>query len=485
MEGISTSEIDELIKKVGDEGTIEPDTPETATVEVSDDRLLATITFTKPGENGEYLTDVLIRDIIKEAGVTYGIDEEMLELLVLPTKTYNVPIEIAHGKPEVLSKDAYIEYTYPPTKEVNVPQANEDGSVDLFNLNLIQNVKKGEIVATLHEMELGEDGMDVFGNPIEVREGRVISLIPGKGTEVSEDGLTLLADMDGQLIYDNGKIIIQNIYEVQGDIDASTGNIEFVGSVIIHGSVKAGFKVVAEGNVEVGGVVEAAEVVAGGDVIITGGVQGNKEGVIKAQGNVISKFVENAFVTAEGDVVADAIMHSEVRCSGMVKAEGKRGLIAGGKIDAYKGIRAKTIGSRMATSTELNVGTSLEAGEKYKQISESIAAQKKDLLQAEQIINILAIKREELGGLPKEKEDMLFKALKTREYLINSVPILEAKLVELRDVIDHVNRYSIEATDTIFTGVKVTIANEKKIISEELTHCKLSKRDGEIRVDIL
>lgn len=485
MEEINTSEIDELIKKVSDEGTIDADAPETATVSISEDRLLATITFTKPGENGEYLTDVLIKDILNDAGVVYGIDNDILELLVLPTKTYNVPIEIAHGKAPILSTDAYIEYTYPPTKEVNVPQAKEDGSVDLFNLNLIQNVKKGEVVATLHPMEMGEDGIDVLGNTLEVREGKVISLIPGKGTEVSEDGLTLVADMDGQLIYDNGKILIQNIYEVQGDIDASTGNIEFVGSVIIHGSVKAGFKVVAEGNVEVGGVVEAAEIEAGGDVIITGGVQGNKEGVIKSQGNVISKFLENAFVTAEGDVVADAIMHSEVKCSGMVKAEGKKGLIAGGRIDAYKGIRAKNIGSRMATNTELNVGTSLEAGEKYKEISNSIAAQKKDLLQAEQIINILALKREELGGLPKEKEDMLFKALKTREYLISSIPILEAKITELRDVIDHVNRYSIEATDTIYTGVKINIANEKKIVTEELTHCRLTKRDGEIRMDIL
>ncbi|MCQ2978901.1 MAG: FapA family protein [Clostridia bacterium] len=458
---------------------------EAAVIEVAEDKMSATISFSRPGEGGDYLTIEEIQAMISAEGIVNGIDNELLEMLALPTKTYDYAIEFCHGTDPVPSKDAYIEYTYDPNSEVNVPQAKEDGSVDLFNLNLIQNVKKDEVLATLHPMEEGQDGVDIFGNPVPVQPGKPALLSCGKGAFVSEDGSQVIAEMDGQLIYDNGKITIQNIYEVQGDVDASTGNITFLGSVSVKGSIKSGFKVVADGNVEVAGVVEAAEVEAGGDVIVTGGVQGNKVGHIKAKGNVVSKFLENSKVEATGDVVADAIMHSEVKCSGMVKAEGKKGLIVGGVIDAYKGIRAKTIGSHMATATELNVGTSIELGEKFKEIQEALANKKKDLLQAEQIINILAAKRRELGGLPGDKEDMLFKSLKTREYLICVIPTLESKLNELRDVIDHINRYSIEATDTIFTGVKVNIANEKKIISEELTHARLTKKDGEIKVDIL
>lgn len=454
-------------------------------VYVSEDKLTASVQFTKPSEGGEYLTVEEIKAAIGAEGITFGIDNELIEMLALPTKTYDFEIEIAHGKAPVEPVDAYIEYTYSPEAEVKTPQAKEDGSVDLFDLNLITNVKKDEVLATLHEMVEGEAGTDVFGNEIPVAAAKPALLGCGKGAFVSEDGLQVISEMDGQLIYDNGKITVQNIYEVQGDVDASTGNITFNGSVSVKGSVKAGFKIIAEGNIEVEGVVEAAELESGGDVMVTGGVQGNKEGRIIAKGNVVSKFLENAYVESGGDVVADAIMHSEVKCQGMVKAEGKKGLIVGGTIDAYKGIRAKIIGSHMATQTELNVGTSLDMADKYKAATESLASKKKDLLQAEQIINILANKRRELGGLPRDKEDMLLKALKTREYLLTVIPTLESKISEFRDVIDHINKYSIEATDTIFTGVRVNIANEKRLISEELTHCRLTKRDGEIKTDIL
>lgn len=485
MADLNPEDIDKVINEAAGMGGEEVTNNEKCELEISEDGMTAYITFTRPAEGGEYLSVEEIRAQIAAAGITYGLDDDLIELLALPTKTYDYSIEIAHGKPVQWPVDGYVEYTYDPNREVNVPEAKEDGSVDLFNLNLIQNVKKDEVLAVCHEMVPGEDGVDVYGNVVECGEGKVVALPQGKGIIISDDGLTATSEMDGQLIYDNGTMVVQNIYEVPADVNASTGNITFNGSVHIKGSVKSGFKVIAEGNVEVEGVVEAAEVESGGDVIITGGIQGNKVGHVKATGNIVSKFLENAQCEAGGDVVADAIMHSDVRCSGMVKAEGKKGLIVGGVVDAYKGIRAKTIGSHMATPTELNVGTSLEIGNKYKEIQDAISVKKKDLLQSEQIINILAAKRRELGGLPREKEDMLLKALKTREYLISTIPLMEQKVQELRDVIDHVSKYSIEATDKVYTGVKINIANEKKLISEELTHCKLTKRDGEIRVDIL
>ena len=56
-------------------------------------------------------------------------------------------------------------------------------------------------------------------------------------------------------------------YEVQADVDPTTGNIYFVGNVIIRGNVLSGFSVEAGGNVEVWGVVEGAVIKAGGDII--------------------------------------------------------------------------------------------------------------------------------------------------------------------------------------------------------------------------
>ena len=40
-----------------------------------------------------------------------------------------------------------------------------------------------------------------------------------------------------------GKIIVNNVYEVPNNVGTSTGNIEFEGTVIVHGNVLTGFSI--------------------------------------------------------------------------------------------------------------------------------------------------------------------------------------------------------------------------------------------------
>ena len=116
------------------------------------------------------LTVEEIKAIIGAEGITYGIDNELIEMLALPTKTYEYAIEIAHGKDPVQPVDAYIEYTYDPDAGVKTPTAKEDGSVDLFELNLITNVKKDEVLIEIYADLLQVDYNDVLqslnNNPV-------------------------------------------------------------------------------------------------------------------------------------------------------------------------------------------------------------------------------------------------------------------------------------------------------------------------------
>jgi len=73
----------------------------------------------------------------------------------------------------------------------------------------------------------------------------------GKNVEISEDGQSLIAGIDGQVNYIDGKVSVFANYEVPADVDNSTGNISFVGNVIIRGNVLSGFTVEAGGSVEV------------------------------------------------------------------------------------------------------------------------------------------------------------------------------------------------------------------------------------------
>jgi len=112
-------------------------------------------------------------------------------------------------------------------------------------------------------------------------DGKPAVLPKGKNVEISEDGQSLIAGIDGQVNYIDGKVSVFANYEVPADVDNSTGNISFVGNVIIRGNVLSGFTVEAGGSVEVMGVVEAAVIKADGDIILRRGCRAWKRNIKK------------------------------------------------------------------------------------------------------------------------------------------------------------------------------------------------------------
>ena len=71
--------------------------------------------------------------------------------------------------------------------------------------------------------------MTVKGTPVTAKRGRPISPLLGRGFERSEDGLTYKATISGKIEMQNNRILIVPIYEIFGDVDVNTGNIDFKG----------------------------------------------------------------------------------------------------------------------------------------------------------------------------------------------------------------------------------------------------------------
>ena len=89
----------------------------------------------------------------------------------------------------------------------------------------------------------------------------------------------------------NGLIHVDPVFLVKGDLDYQTGNIDFIGSVVIKGDVKSGFNVKASGDIEIEGVVEDSIVETDSDVLIKLGFIGHGEGKIIAMGSVNANIV--------------------------------------------------------------------------------------------------------------------------------------------------------------------------------------------------
>ncbi|HYG58267.1 MAG TPA: FapA family protein, partial [Symbiobacteriaceae bacterium] len=288
------------------------------TARISPDGMEASLTVVPPRSGGQAATVSQAMTALARAGVSAGIDSQAVEELIRAASTAT-PYEgsarsavVARGTPATRGQDAVISYHDLLQMPSGYPQQKADGSVDHFQLNLVRNVSQGTVLATRKPATKGVPGTNVMGAQVPCQDGREQPLRVGKGCRVSDDGLSVVAETEGHAVlgYD-GRINVSPIFEIRGDVDTSTGNIDFVGTVVILGSVHQGFVVRAGQNVEVHGGIDGGTVEAGGDITARYGIQGGSRGRVVAGGRIQCRFVENADVRCHRDLlVSDGILHS-------------------------------------------------------------------------------------------------------------------------------------------------------------------------------
>ena len=352
MEAVKAGSAAETTVKVSEESQLE--CSEFADYRISSDCMRVEACFYPPFENGGMLDkDEIIRDL-QHIGVTYGVDEEVIDSF-LKDRHYGKAYTVAKGTEPVSGREGYVEYKF-NTELKPRPKMNEDGTVDFHILENVNHVTKGDTVAVLHPEYVGEAGTDVLNRSVNPDKVKHVVFRFGRNLVISEDGKELITLVSGHVVLESDKVFVSNVLELV-DVDNSTGDIDYNGDVSIKGNVLAGFTVKASGNVVVTGVVEGATVIAGGDITLNRGVQGMNKAVIKAGGKIVSKFIESVqLVEAGGNIEADSILHSKVVAKGVINANGKNGLIIGGDVKSTVMIQAKTIGNEMGTATVVGVG---------------------------------------------------------------------------------------------------------------------------------
>lgn len=319
---------------------------------VSEDKMAAFITVSPAADGHDIIYDDII-SFLKENGIVFGICSGSIEDFCT-NKKYNLELSCARGLPPVDQEDARIEYRF-KTIHSMLPSERKDGTVDFRNLGIVQNVSKGDVLCRIMKSVPGKDGMDIYGTPVEWKKGRVPEFPSGSNTVVSDDGLTLSAAIDGCIEYKKGILNINDVFVVRGDVDSSSGNIDFLGTVIVKGDVLESFSVKAGKDIIVRGMVEGAMLDAGGSITIANGMNGMEKGLLKAKENVTGKYFENANIECGGNINADVIMNSNIHAGNSVILKGRRALLIGGKSVAGKRIYANTIGSENNVRTDISI----------------------------------------------------------------------------------------------------------------------------------
>ena len=436
------------------------------TVDVGDQDMKAFVMLTAPGPGGCDLSADSILSFLRNNKVVYGIKEDVLQELE-DSPRYREPILVAEGARPQNGRDAYMQFNFSMDKTEIHLKENADGRVNFKELGLIQNVVAGQPLARKVPAENAIPGRTVTGKILPARNGKDIPLPLGKNVRVSEDGVTILAELNGQVTFIGGKINVEEVFTVQGDVNLKTGNVMFLGTVLVQGNVEDGFIVKASGNIEVYGNVGKSELVAEGDIIVHQGITGKTGGLVQAGKNVWAKFIENAKVEAgESVIVSDGIVNSDVTANKKIICQGKRAAIVGGHYRACEEINTKTLGSPVGgTETVCEVGYDPKSKERMDQLNQQISQLRHQIEEVDKNIFTLQNIKKQRKSLPEEKEAVLQESMAKRAEIAEEAAGLTKESESIQAYLNNLKtRGKVSVSGKAHPGVRIII----KDVSEEL-----------------
>jgi len=441
----------------------------TARVTISDDEMQAYITVSPPGEGGcdipydTYITTLKINRVV------HGIREDFLRDFA-DQPMYMEEIEAAMGSKPVDGKSAHIKYDFETDQSKARLREGTDGKIDFKELNIIQNVTENQLLAKKIPPQKGVQGETVTGKMLPAKNGMDISLPLGENVHASDDEMSILASKNGRVVIVNGKVNVEEVLVVENGVSLETGNIIFMGTVIVKGDVEDGFSVKATGNIEVYGSIARAELDAEGNIIIQQGINGRGGGFIRAGKSLWARFIQNANVQV-GDLVfaSDGIINSNIDALNRIICQGKRAIIVGGRLRAMEEINAKILGNPTSgTETVCEVGFDPASKEELSKLDMERKEKDEEIkditLNMQTLINL----KQQKKVLPEDKQLQLQELIDRRDIMLQVQKEIDEKI---RDIKEHLaslkTRGKVSASAKVFPGVKIMIRDNSESVKIE------------------
>jgi len=381
-----------------------------------------------------------------------GIKEDTLRDLIASVPN-SASLLIAEGKPAIDGENGEVIFQIERGDNPD-ERAKSLKRVDFHAMHHIDNVEEGTVLARLKPSTPGEPGHDVQGRSLKPKPGKPVRIVAGKNVAISIDGLEARATCKGVARASGGKLSVEPVFKVSGDVDYAVGNIDFVGNVDISGDVFPDFLVKADGSVTIQGNVDKANIEARVDVAIHGGLFGKPGVAVKAGHDVHINFAENAYVQAINDVVAtDSLMQCEVRAGNVIHLTKPGVCFVGGRIVASGGIEAFTLGS---PTSEVNTVAQIEIDPRLKRMRN---------------LWLRELEEEEAKGASERDP--------------KKIAALQAKISTAERQIERQRRAGVTVKESIYPGVELIIDDVRYMPSSELTHVRFVLASDERKILML
>ncbi|KUO75445.1 MAG: hypothetical protein APF77_08960 [Clostridia bacterium BRH_c25] len=416
-------------------GNIKPRVEVIVSADEMEARIKLNITAREFAENKIQISSE-ISAALNKAGVTEGLDD-----LFQKPITVQKEIVIAKGIKPKDGKDAIIRYYEIEEKK---PVVKEDGTVNHYELALIDNIRKGDWLGDKIPPTEGKPGKTVTGKLIPARRGIDFNLKYDSKTieAIEEDNkMVLRAVIDGAVKFEGDKISIDNHLIVQEDVSYETGNISFDGYVTVKGTVKDGFSVIAKNDISIQGsmglgVVEKI-ISKEGSIYIKGGIFGKNTSIIQAKRSVFVKYCNECIITAGEDInIGFYALDSNLKAKKIIM-DPVHGKIIGGTINAEIQVITGVIGNRSEKKTYVNVSGFNRAAIKkeFEQLLDKYKAMLSEVNKVKQQIELFErnssgaeyVNSKEYNRYLRKYEDILVEIKLLDEYRKRLQQILETK----------------------------------------------------------
>jgi uncharacterized protein (DUF342 family) len=453
-------------------------------VRVSEDEQHAWMHLMPKEDGTPYTKDDLI-DILHMNGVCAGINEDIL-IAMAKKEVYEREIKVAEAVAPVEGRDGYYEYFFETDNTTKKPDIREDGSVDYQSMNMLNNVKKGDVLAKYHPAVQGTQGEDVRGGIIAVQPVKNLLPLQGKGiVRSTEDENLYLADQEGKVEYKDGRISLSNIHEITGDVDQIIGKVEFYGDVLISGNVEAGTLIRAGKSLTIEGTVEAATLISGGDIILKRGIQGNQKAKISCRGNLYADFIEHTQVRAGGNVEANIILNSEIEAEGKVILTGKKGTLIGGNVHGTQGIDCKELGNDVEVKTIVHAGCLPDVLQKKRKLLQEDGELKKALDTLTERFKEIEVKVKALGAISSVMEQELLTIKQKKQALDEKREDCREKLLGVNHYIDRAKGAKIRVDGKLYKGSIICIDQARMPVENTTMYMEYRNISGMIAGNVI
>lgn len=439
-------------------------------VDVPKDAMKASILVSPPSMSGAEVS----KEMILRRLTTHSIEErcinmdKILEFVDHPV--YNIPYEVATAIEPVDGNDAYLSYNFETDPRNLRAKISETGQINYKELNQIQNVITGQPLAQKIPAGKGKSGFTVIGQYLEAKNGKDVQIQLGANVRFDRDGVTVISEIDGEVMLMNGKITVEPVKYLDS-VDLKTGDIKFVGTVIVKRNVEEGYKVEAT-NIEVGGIVDKSQLIATGNIVVRQGIFGKGGGYVKAGKSLWAKFINETTVEVDENVIVnDSIVNSNVTAMKNIVLTGKKAQIIGGHLLATEEICAKKVGSPGGgTETILEVGIDPRAKKRLEVLQKKQTDGTKEYENLNLDIQTLEQQKKLRKKLPPEKEEKLTE-------LKDKINILSEELAEVSNEVEKIQEHlkelkavgKVKVEETVYAGVKIYV---RDILDEVKIDCK-------------